>query len=79
MKVQPKAIRAGVGWRGSSANSSVEQNELLVVKGVKKRLNSKSLKVFNPHTKKKKELPESCTGDIIEIYNMKSRVTAVCI
>ena len=62
MKVLPKAIRAGAGWRGSSASSSVEHNELLVVKGIKRRLNSKSLKVFNPATKKKKDLPESCAG-----------------
>ena len=64
MKVLPKAIRAGAGWRGSGANSSVEYNELLVVKGSKKRLNSKFLKVFNPATKKKKDLPESCAGMI---------------
>ncbi len=61
-KTLPCAVRAGLGWKGPGPNSTIESNELLVIKGVKKRLNSKSLKVYSPASGKKKELPESCVG-----------------
>lgn len=58
----PHAIRSGAAWRGFGANSTIESNELLVIKGIKRRLNSKILKVYSLATGKKKELPENCIG-----------------
>ncbi len=61
-KSMPCAVRTGLGWRGSGASSTIDSNELLVIKGVKRRLNNKFLKAYSPSTGKKKELPESCVG-----------------
>ena len=61
-KNMPHAVRCGAAWRGSGASSTIESNELLVIKGVKKRLNTKTLKVFSPSSGKKKELAEQCIG-----------------
>ncbi len=61
-KSMPCAVRTGAAWRGSGASSTIESGEVLLIKGIKKRLNTKTLKVYNLATGKKKELPESCVG-----------------
>ncbi len=61
-KSMPCAVRTGAAWRGSGASSTIETGEVLLIKGIKKRLNTKTLKVYNLATGKKKELPESCVG-----------------
>lgn len=63
MKVRPKIVRANAGWRGSSLESTIDVNELLIIKGVKRTLNGKFLKAYNPNTHSKKELPENCAGE----------------
>ena len=62
MRTLPKAVRATKTWKGSSPESSVEENELLFIKGSQKKLMGKLLKVYSPLTCKKKELPENCVG-----------------
>lgn len=63
MKTLPKVMKALEAYKGSSPESSVEANELLIVKSVKsKKLKGKVLKVYSPRLKKKKELPEGCCG-----------------
>ena len=59
----PKVLRVTEGWRGSSSESTVENNELLIVKGLKRRINHKYLKVISLTSKEKKELPETCAGE----------------
>ena len=74
-KSMPHAVRCGAAWRGSGASSTIESNELLVIKGVKKRLNTKTLKVFSPSSGKKKELAEQCIG----VYDLLSNTVIMCI
>lgn len=62
VKVLPKVVRASVAWHGGGPESTVEKNELLILKGWKRKISSKSLKAYNPVTKQKKELPENCVG-----------------
>ena len=62
IKNLPKVLRVGEGWEGSTPDSSVKLNELLIIRGWKKRLQGKLLKVYNPATKEKKELAEDCKG-----------------
>ena len=50
------------GWRGSTSEATVENNELLIVKGIKRRINHKYLRAISLVSKEKKELPESCAG-----------------
>ena len=61
-KKLPRAIRAGQAWKGSGPDSSVDANELLLVRGTKTKLKTKYLKVFSPAANKKKVLPEHCIG-----------------
>ena len=77
LKVLPKVIRASVGWYSGSAESTVDNHEMLVVKGWKRRLQKKVLKVFNPVTKVKKELPENCEceqGNIVLYHHLPSTI-----
>ena len=64
MKTLPKVVRVGATWTGSSSESAVEQNELLILKGWKRKLNGKVIKAYNPYTRAKKELVESCQGEM---------------
>lgn len=61
-KKLPKVIRATQMWKGSGPDSSVDANELLLVRGTKMKLKTKYLKVFSPAMNKKKALPEHCIG-----------------
>lgn len=73
MKTLPKAVRATKAWKGSSPESSVEENELLIVKSSHKKLKGKRLlKVYSPTCYKRKELPESCAGHFsTKPYNVR--------
>ena len=62
LTVLPKIVRVTGGWRGPNPESTVDSNELLIVKGVKRRINHKYLKAISLASKEKKELPESCAG-----------------
>ena len=62
LSVLPKVVRVTEGWRGSTTESTIENNELLIVKGLKRRLNHKYLKFISVTSKAKKELPENCAG-----------------
>ena len=61
-KKLPRAVRAGQAWKGSGPDSSVDANELLLVRGTRTKLKTKYLKVFSPAANKKKALPEHCIG-----------------
>lgn len=63
MKIRPKIVRASSGWRGNSLESTIDVNELLVIKGVKRTINGKFLRAYNPVTHVNKELPENCAGN----------------
>ena len=63
LKTLPKVLRSLTAFKGNSPESSVEENELLIVRGVKSKLKGKVLKVYSPHLSKKKELSESCSGN----------------
>lgn len=62
LTVLPKIVRVTEGWRGSNAEATVDNNELLILKGLKRRLNHKFLKAVSFVSKAKKELPENCAG-----------------
>ena len=63
MQTLPKAVRATKAWKGSSPESSVEENELLIVKGSQRKMTGKHiLKVYSPRCCKRKELRETCAG-----------------
>ena len=62
LTVLPKIVRVTEGWRGSNQEASVENNELLFIKGIKRRINRKHLKAISLKSKEKKELPENCAG-----------------
>ena len=62
LTVLPKIVRVTGGWRGPNPESTVDSNELLIVKGVKRRINHKYLKAISLASKEKKELPENCAG-----------------
>ncbi len=63
-KPLPKIVRATASYQGAHASSSVEENELLVVKSAKrpKVLGSPHLKVYSITTGENKSLPMQCTG-----------------
>lgn len=63
LTVLPKVIRVTEGWKGSNTEASVTNNELLIIKGIKRRINHKYLKAISVTTKEKKELPENCAGN----------------
>ena len=69
MTVLPKIIRVTEGWRGSSSEATVNKNELLIVKGIKRRINHKYLKAVSLTSKEKKELPENCAGLYIHLIS----------
>ena len=50
------------GWRGSNSEASVNDNDLLIIKGIKRRINHKYLRAISMTSKEKKELPENCAG-----------------
>lgn len=65
LKLLPKVIRAMQAYRGSSPESSVEQNDLLLVKEVKQKRGLKTsrlLKCVHAGSGSKKTLPEDCAG-----------------
>ena len=62
MKTLPRVMTSLKPYKGSSPESSVEANELLIVKTVKSKLKGKFLKAYSPRLKMKKELPEGCCG-----------------
>lgn len=61
----PKLLRATRSYQGTNANSSVEENELLVVRSAKrpKVLGSPHLKVYSITTGETKSLPIQCAGN----------------
>ena len=61
-KTLPKVVCALSAWRGAGPESTLEKNELLILKGWKRKLSGKVLKAYNPVSKEKKELPENCQG-----------------
>lgn len=62
LRTLPKIVRATTAFRGSGPESSVESNELLSLRGVKKGITGRALKVFSLLTMQKKELQENCQG-----------------
>ena len=62
----PRVIATTVSWRGETEKSSVECNEILIVKHVPKlkilTRARKSLKVFSVLSQSEKSLPENCCG-----------------
>ena len=62
LSVLPKVVRVTEGWRGSSLETTLETNQLLILKGLKRKLNHKFVKAICVPSKEKKELPENCTG-----------------
>ena len=60
----PRVMRATRSWRGSGPDSSLDENELLLVEKVcrPKLKGWRTLKVFSLKYKKKKTLTESCVG-----------------
>lgn len=63
MQTLPKVVRATKAWKGSSPESSVEENELLIVKSSQRKMTGKHvLKVYSPLCCKRKELRETCAG-----------------
>ena len=65
LKNLPKAVRATKSHRGGGPDSSVEQNDLLLVKEVKQKRGLKSTKVLkcvHAGTGMKKTLSEDCAG-----------------
>ena len=58
----PKVVKVGALWNGGTPDSTVEENELLIVKGWKRKISGKLLKVYNPNTKENKNLSENCQG-----------------
>ena len=68
LKTLPKVLRASVGWWSGSADTTVDNHELFIVKGWKRKLQKKVLKVYNPVTKMKKELPEAC--ECMHVFNL---------
>ena len=53
------------GWRGASTEATVEKNDVLIVKGFKRRINHRYLRAICLTSKEKKELPESCAGIVL--------------
>ncbi len=62
LQTLPKIVRATESFRGSSPETGVDANELLAIRGIKKGVKGRSLKVLSLQTKKKKELAENCKG-----------------
>ena len=63
MKSLPKAVRTTKAYKGGNPESSVAENELLIVKGVKSRkVKGKSLRVLSLVSGQMKELSENCVG-----------------
>ena len=65
LKTLPKVMRATVSYKGSGPESSVEQNDLLVLKEVKQKRGLKTsrvLKCIHPGSGMKKTLAEDCAG-----------------
>ncbi len=58
----PKVIRARKAYRGSSPDSSVIANELMVVLKAKSKLRGKQLKVFSLTLGREKVLSDNCVG-----------------
>ena len=63
LKQLPKVVRATGAWEGSDKESSVKENEILVIKRVHRPMfRGKSLEVFSLSTKSTKVLPSDCKG-----------------
>ena len=62
LKSLPKILCAGSSWLGPNPETTVDKNELFIIKSWKRKIQGKVLKVFNPITKAKKELVEGCEG-----------------
>ena len=62
LSVLPKVVRVTEGWRGTTLDTTIETNQLLVLKGLKRKLNHKFVKAVSVPSKEKKELPENCAG-----------------
>ena len=58
----PPVVRVRKGHSGSSMESSVSPNELLILQKVKKGILGKQLKAFSLTTGTEKTLPENCIG-----------------
>ena len=74
----PRLVCATSKWSKASSNASVEENELLVVKGLYKRpLRTKpvGIKCYSLKTESKKMLPEECVGNFsVEPERLKMHV-----
>lgn len=58
-------MRVGASWKGSNPESTVEVNDLLILKGSRRKISGRTLKGYNPNTKETKVLSESCRGELV--------------
>ena len=65
LSVLPKVVCVIEGWKGPDPEATVETNDILIVKGFKRKINHKFLKVISLKSKEKKELPEICAGIVV--------------
>ena len=63
MKTLPKIVCVKKAYNGSSAESTVAVNEILVINKVRKTLRGKQLKVYSITKGRDKTLSEACTGN----------------
>ena len=79
LSVLPKVIRSTVAHRGSSAESTVEENELFIIHEVKSKLGRKSLKVYSLSATRFKHLSENCEGNFsTKPYDTRLFLPEIC-
>ena len=62
LSVLPKVLCVIEGWRGQDPKATVDTNDILIVKGFRRKINHKLLKAISLKSKEKKELPKICAG-----------------